>query len=274
MRIALIGSAFNRNDPKAIPAELASVLDSGTEARVYIPGVSAFPRNQLDMKIQEIGYIEAGLRAAKAGCDAIVLNTFGDYGIEALKSAVRVPVVGAGEVGISVAALLGRPFSIVTIWPRVTDFLYAKVLHASGFNSHFAKVAFVGTTDELDVVGKSKDDYIARMQQGDQALFDRIVSTCRSMIDTQGATSILLGCTCMSPVAAKVAAALDVPVVNPLITAAKHAEMLVRLGLTHSSAAFRPAGTSREAVFAAMAETSAFHVLAQACDSCVFTPAS
>ncbi|MEO8656400.1 MAG: aspartate/glutamate racemase family protein [Ramlibacter sp.] len=250
------------------------MLDTGTEPRIYLPGVSAFPRNRLDMKIQEIGYIEAGLRAARDGCDAIVLNTIGDYGIEALKSAVRVPVVGAGEAGISVVASLGRPFSIVTIWPAVTDFLYAQVLHASGLGASCAKVAFVGSTDELEAVGRSDDDYITRMQQGEQLVFERIVAACRAMVDTHGATAILLGCTCMSPVAAKVSAALDVPVVNPLITAAKHAEMLVRLGLRHSPVQYRAAQVARDAAFAAMAETAAFHVSAQACEACVFTPAS
>lgn len=274
MRLALIGSAFNRNNPTALPSELQAVLEPGTDARIYVPSVSAFPRNHLDLKIQEVGYIEAGLRAAKDGCDAIVLNTVGDYGLEALKSAVRIPVVGAGEAGIFQVAMLGRPFAIVTIWPKATAFLYRSSLMNSGLASQCAEVAHVGSADELSQVGNADDDYIARMQRGDTQMLDRIVASCRSVRDIHGATSILLGCTCMSPIAAQVSAALDVPVVNPLTTAAKQAELLVRLGLSHSAVKFEPATVSRDAAFGAMAETSAFHVSIEPCDACVFSPST
>lgn len=269
MRLALIGSAFNRTNPTALPPELLAVLQPDTEARIYVPNVSAFPRNHLDLKFQEVGFIEAGLRAAKDGCDAIMLNTVGDYGLEALKSAVRVPVVGAGEAGIFQAAMLGRPFAIVTIWPKATEFLYRRLLTDSGLASQCAQVSFVGSTDELDQIGKADDDYIAKMQRGDSQVFDRIVASCRSAMEDHGATSILLGCTCMSPIAAKVAAALDVPVINPMTNAAKQVELLVRLGLAHSVASFEPATVPRDAAFAAMAETSAFHVAIEPCDACL-----
>lgn len=271
MRLALIGSAFHRADPEAIPAELRAVLDPGTQARIYIPGVSAFPRNALDLKIQEVGYIEAGLRAAREGCDAIVLNTVGDYGLAALKSAVRIPVVGAGETGANYAAMLGRPFSIVTIWPAATAFLYRQLLQETALTTQCAKVLFVGSSSELDELGKVEEDYIARMQRGEATVLSRIIASCRAAVDTQGAASVLLGCTCMSPIAAQVAAALDVPVVNPLTLAARHAETLVRMGLVHSKVTYAPATQNRNAVFEAMAETSAFHVSAEACDACVFS---
>jgi allantoin racemase len=272
MQIALIGSAFNRGNPTALPAELRAVLDGGTAARIWVPNVSAFPRNALDLKIQEIGYIEAGLRAAKEGCDAIVLNTVGDYGLAALKSAVRVPVVGAGEAGMFHAAMLGRPFAIVTIWPADTAFLYEQQLRDARLHEQCAKVIFVGSPRELAEVGKVEDDYIARMQRGESAVLDRIVASCRAAVQDHGAASILLGCTCMSPVAAKVAQALEVPVVNPLTTAVKQAELLVRLGLSQSRVNHALADQPRDAAFAAMAETSAFHVAAEQCDACVFTP--
>lgn len=272
MHIALIGSAFRRDDPTALPAELAGVLDAGTEAAIYVPNVSAFPRNPLDIKIQEIGYIEAGLRAKKDGADAIVLNTVGDYGLAALKSAAQMPVVGAGEAGILMTAALGRPFAIVTIWPAATRFLYAQLLADSAAGAHCVRVLHVGSTEELDEIGKADEDYIARMQRGDDTVFDRVIAHCRAAIDQYGASAILLGCTCMSPIAARVAAALEMPVVNPLTAAAKYAEMLVRLKLHHSGKDFAPATVDRATVFEAMAETSAFHVAAEPCEACVFTP--
>lgn len=274
MRIALIGSAFNRSDPTAVPPELRAVLDAETEVRVYLPQVSAFPRNALDLKIQEIGYIDAGLQALRHGCDAVVLNTVGDYGLAALRSATRLPVVGAGEVGAHQAMMLGRPFAVVTIWPRATDFLYRQLLADTALERHCVQVRHVGTEAELGAVGQSDDDYIARMHRGDRGVFDRVVAECRAAVREAGAASLLLGCTCMSPIAAEVASLLEVPVVNPLTAAARYAESLVRLRLAHSPASFAPATAARDAAFEGMAEVAAFQVAVEPCDACVFTPSN
>src|SRR3546814_2227259 len=99
MRIALIGTAFRRDNPTAIPPELNAVLAKGTEIRVYPPRLSMFPNNPMDLAIQEMGYLDAGIAAAGDGCDGIVINSVGDYGLAALKSATRKVVVGAGEAG-------------------------------------------------------------------------------------------------------------------------------------------------------------------------------
>ncbi|MFT3966220.1 MAG: hypothetical protein QM690_10085, partial [Sphingobium sp.] len=44
----------------------------------------------------------------------------------------------------------------------------------------------------------------------------------------QGAQAIMLGCTCMSPMAAKVKAAVSIPVINPLAEAAKRAAQIAQ----------------------------------------------
>ncbi|MCW5749995.1 MAG: aspartate/glutamate racemase family protein [Alphaproteobacteria bacterium] len=267
MKIGIIGTAFRRNDPLAIPEELAKVLAPGSEAAVYAPALSAFPHNPFDLKLQEIGYIEAGLRAAADGCGAIVLNTVGDYGAAALKSAVRVPVAAAGEVGLHVAASLGRPVGIVTIWPESTRFLYRSVIRESGLEAAVASVLHVGSESELAGLG-AEDDYIARMQQADRDVVSRIIAACRKA-QRDGAASILLGCTCMSPIAAEVAAALDIPVVNPLTVVVKYAELMASLGIRQSSACYAAANPARRPALAAMAAAGAAIVGAADCEVCL-----
>lgn len=267
MKIGLVGTAFRRDNPTAIPAELKSVLAAGTEIRIYPPRLGMFPNNPLDLAIQEIGYLDAGIAAAQDGCDAVVLNSVGDYGVAALKSATRKAVVGAGECGLCVAASLGRPFSIVTIWPTTTAFLYRKLLVGSGMAAECLDVLHVGTDSEQSALG-SEDDYVARMQKGDTDLLGRIVKHCRTTID-RGAAAILLGCTCMSPIADKIQAALDVPVVNPLTTAVKQAELLVSLGLRQSSANFAAANPEHRGVISGMAAAGAELAGAADCDYCV-----
>src|SRR5690606_2729518 len=133
-----------------------------------------------------------------------IVNSVGDYGLAALKSATRKVAVGAGEAGMRMAAALGNPFAIVTIWPSSTGFLYQKVLRECGLTGSCRQVLHVGTEDEQAALGQDQD-YIARMQGGDSTLLGRIIGRCREAVD-DGAAAILLGCTCMSPIAAKVQA--------------------------------------------------------------------
>lgn len=267
MKIGLVGTAFRRDDPTAIPAELKSVLAAGTEICIYPPRLSMFPNNPLDLAIQEIGYLETGIAAAQDGCDGIVLNSVGDYGIAALKSATRRAVIGAGECGLRLAAGLGRPFAIVTIWPSSTAFLYRRLLVDAGMAADCSAVLHVGTDSEQAELGAA-NDYVARMQKGDGKMLDRILHDCRRAI-SGGAASILLGCTCMSPIAARIQAALEVPVINPLTAAVKQAEMQVALGLRQSSVNFAAADPQHREVITAMAAAGASLAGAADCDFCV-----
>lgn len=255
MKIGLIGSAFRRDDPLGIAMELQIVLERDVQARVYLPRVTRFPHNPLDLMIQEIGYLCAGIDAIEDGCDAIVLNTVGDYALAALRSATRRPVVGAGETGMIVAASLGRPFAIVTVWPRSTDFLYASVLRQAGLGESCCEVRYVGSETELSELG-TEHDYIAQMQRGERSILDRIVAECREAV-AGGARSVLFGCTCMSGVADAVSRAIDVPVVNPMTVAVTHAAMLARLGLAQSQESFRPASPDAVVPLRAMLEAAA-----------------
>jgi allantoin racemase len=267
MRIGLIGTAFRRDNPTAIPPELQDVLVAATEIRIYPPRLSMFPNNPLDLAIQEMGYLDAGITAAGDGCDAVVINSVGDYGLAALKSATRKVAVGAGEAGLRVAAGIGRPFAVVTIWPATTAFLYRKLLRETGLEDACSAVLHVGTDEEQAGLGEEQD-YIARMQGGDSDVLGRVIRACRDAV-ADGAAAILLGCTCMSPVAAKIQAAMDVPVINPLVTAVKYAEMQVTLGLRQSSANFAAAHPARRDVISAMVAAGAQLAGTESCDYCI-----
>jgi allantoin racemase len=54
----------------------------------------------------------------------------------------------------------------------------------------------------------------------------------------QGAEALVLGCGATTGLAARITQALDIPVLDPGLTAVKYAEMLVDLGLSHSKRAY------------------------------------
>ena len=57
-------------------------------------------------------------------------------------------------------------------------------------------------------------------------------------MNEDGAEVLVLGCTGMTGMAERLSHELNVPVIDPIPTAVKLAEMLVGLGLSHSKLAF------------------------------------
>ena len=71
--------------------------------------------------------VEAGLRAEDEGYDALIMDTVSDSGLYALRSRLSIPVIGPGLVSYAVGIILGKRFSIVTMWDKWAH-LYEKNL--------------------------------------------------------------------------------------------------------------------------------------------------
>lgn len=59
--------------------------------------------------------IDNGIEAEATGYDAVVMGHFQDPGLYELKSAVSIPVIGAGESTLHFAAQMGRKIALVTL---------------------------------------------------------------------------------------------------------------------------------------------------------------
>ena len=252
MRIAVLVSQGQRNKGYDVPAEM---IGAGFTADVVETGMPVFPHNQLDHTLMQVSTIEGGLRAVAAGYDAVFLNTIGDYGLAALRSAVPVPVVGAGQAGMQIAAGLGRRFAIVTIWPEALRYLYEQLVADYGFADRCAGIRFVAEDAELASLDDDSN-FVTEMRAGVDPMIGRIARAMAAAVEDDGADTILLGCTCMAPIAGRLAALTDVPVINPLNAGYKLTETMLTLGLTQSPAAFRPSA-DRQAQFQAMVAAAA-----------------
>jgi allantoin racemase len=170
---------------------------------------------------------EAGLRAEEEGYDAVVMDTVSDSGLWALRSRLSIPVVGPGLVGYAVAMMLGKRFSIVTMWDRWTH-LYEKNLALYDLKQKCASVRAVNIPPDVEALFTGKEE----------EMFARLTEEGRKAIEEDGADVILLGSTTMHQAGDYMAAHLPVPVVNPGPVAIKMAETLVQLGLAHSKVAY------------------------------------
>jgi allantoin racemase len=165
------------------------------------------------------------IQAEQEGVDAVVIDCVGDIGMEAGRESVQIPVIGAGQAGMLVAASLGHRFSILTTLERT--------LH---LNERQALV--YGIADKLASL-RAVDFPVLQLREGTDELVKRLLVEAKAAIEEDGAHVLLFGCTGMKHVADALAVALrergyDLPVVEPLTTAIRYAEMLVQLGLRPS----------------------------------------
>jgi allantoin racemase len=195
-------------------SHLVEHAPEGVELVIYPPRVPAFPHTPYDRLVVDLAHVDAAERAAADGVDAILIDSTCDWGIEAIRAAVDVPVVGAGEVGIREAAADGRGFSVVTVWPPALEFLYVERLNMVPGGGQCVGVRYASDDVELGRLGAS-DGVVARMDRRERSVLERIVDECRRSVVEDGAEAVLLGCTCMARTAPLIEERFDdVPVIE------------------------------------------------------------
>ena len=170
---------------------------------------------------------EAGLRAEDEGYDAVIMDTVSDSGMYALRSRLTIPVVGPGLVSYVIGILLGKRFSIVTMWDKWSH-LYEKNLALYDLKQKCASIRAVNIPPDVEALFTGKEE----------EMFAKLTSEAQKAIDEDGADVILLGSTTMHQAGDYMAEHLPVPVINPGPVAIKMAETFVQLGLSHSKVAF------------------------------------
>jgi allantoin racemase len=175
----------------------------------------------------EMYITEAGLRAEEEGYDAVVMDTVSDSGLYALRSRLTIPVIGPGLVSYAVAIMLGKRFSIVTMWDKWRH-LYEKNLDIYRLWEKCASIRAVNIPPDVEALFTGKED----------EMFRTLTEEAQKAIDEDGADVILLGSTTMHQAGDYMSEHLSAPVINPGPVAIKLTESLVALGLSHSKVAF------------------------------------
>jgi allantoin racemase len=189
----------------------------------YPPGLAG--TSQLTLAITDMLHVNAGLRASEEGCDALFVNAVPDYGVPLLRASLPIPVIGAGESSMLVARSLGRRFSIVTAWPESSHPMYDRLLSQTGMASYCASVVYTLTDEEAS--SEHVTEYYAAMATNEESLLDRLERSCLRAFDEDGADTVILGCTCMHPVAEELARRFDRPVLDPVMVGWRFAQLAV-----------------------------------------------
>jgi len=156
----------------------------------------------------------------KSRCDAIVINCFADPAVNAARELTDVPVVGPAEASMMIALMLGHKFGVISTFRNSGPWIELQVRNM-GIEQRLAGAIGV----DIPVLELGKD-----LKKTARYLID----AARNLIDSKGAEVIVLGCTGMAPVARIIKEKIEVPVIEPMATAFKVAELIVSLKLTHS----------------------------------------
>lgn len=217
MKIAVIGSG---SQSTTLPAHLQALAVAGIELVLVQPRLSLFAFTAYERLLVDLGYVDACQQAAAAGADAIVINSFADYGLEAARAAVNIPVYGAGESALRAAAALGA-FGIITVWPRSMSFLYRERLSSLGLTSDCLAVQHLHAEDELTRLA-DESGVMQRMARQERSIIETIQAHRDALIE-QGARSVVLGCTCMGPIGPALAADCALPIIEGSVAAVRDA---------------------------------------------------
>jgi allantoin racemase len=266
-KIGVLGTGHAPSGGHTPPPQITPSPDF--QAVLYEAKHGFFPGTHLGRELTRLETIEAGLRAAEDGCNALFINTIGDYAIEELRSAVNIPVVGAADAGLAIASQLGLTIGIVTIWPSSLEFIYRERLRTTGQEARVKSLRYVLEDAEMENLGSGEGDPVEQMRSGKAQILERIIASANGAISKDGCDVILLGCTCMAPAYDRIAEKLAVPVVDGLRAGYAMAETLVRLNLTSSRRAYPKA--SKDSIEAAknLVHGSMIDALEEDCEVCI-----
>jgi len=166
----------------------------------------------------------AGLLAvveANPQADAIVIACFDDTGLDAVRCISDKPVVGIGEAGYHLAAMLSNKFSVVTTLARSVPALEHNLMRY-GLASRCASVR----ASEVPVLELENPHSDARQ---------KISEEIHKAISEDHAEAIVLGCAGMADLAQSLSEEHGLPILDGVVSAVGLSETMVRLKLNTSS---------------------------------------
>ena len=227
--LVIVPFPVNDDELERRKAQLNSVK-IGPDIEFHFRPVRLGPANytsQHDFTLADFSILDAGIDAEKEGFDAVCIDTMSDSGMSALRSVLKIPVIGPGRHAMLTALMLGERFSILIMWDRWKP-LYAKTLGELGLKEKCASIRSIGVQPDNRKLLLGKEDDV----------FPKLLAAAERCIAEDGADVIILGSTTMHEAHEYLAARLPVPVINPGPLTYRLADTALKLNLTHSKTTY------------------------------------
>jgi len=164
--------------------------------------------------------------AEKEGYNAVVVDCFGDPGLDAAREIANIPIIGPNHSACHLAAQVGGRFSVITILPQAKP-LIRDLIKKYGLIENLASIRTIDIP-VLDLEDKPKQTV------------EKTIEIAREAITEDEANAIVFGCTGMAWLLEEVQKQLkeehnlDVPIIEPFRVAIYNAIMWVLYGTSHS----------------------------------------
>lgn len=167
------------------------------------------------------------MKATEEGVDAIVIDCFGDPGLEPGREITTVPVVGVRRAALHLALTLGTRFLVISVAGLPTERWMEHAIRADGLGPWCAGIIAL-TLPVLELARRPAD------------ALKEIKAICKHAIENKGADVVVFGCTGLSAEidSKAVSKEFGVPILDPLEVGIKTAALLVECGLSHSKVAY------------------------------------
>lgn len=238
MKIMMVMGEYPEPEADRRRQAVLACASPGTDIGFDVIKATFFRRSNSQVNSLAAGPLVAAIaqRAETAGYDAVVPFGTLDAGVELARNLVRIPVVGAGQSVLHLGAQISSRLGLVAYENKSVPFM-RKQIHAWRVGDCVVGVRAIGVP--LPESTKSRD-----------LMRERFIQIARDLIDNYDAEVIVPMGVTMVPVqypAREFEKALGVPVMDALKTSIQTAEIMVRMGLTHSVLSYphAPTGSAR-----------------------------
>lgn len=152
--------------------------------------------------------------------DAVVLAGFGNVGIFALKEALSIPVLSISESSMTLSAMLGHKFTVLTAM-RQNIPLQEDLVRLYRLENKCASIRAIDINVEKCVTEKEKT-------------LNQLKEEILKIVEQDGAEVVVLGCAGLCGYDEELQEMVGLPVIDPVMVTVKMAEMMVETGLCHS----------------------------------------
>lgn len=168
------------------------------------------------------GAVERIIKAQDEGYDGVVLSCQAEPGLYDARAVVDIPVVGTLESSIYLACTIGRKFSILA-----TDMVMVNISEA--LVNQYGLLSRLASIRPIHITANKLYPHITPPEE----LKKRTIEVGRKCVEEDYAEVLIPGCTILGAILGKECGSMVddvvVPVLDPMVAALKHLEMMVDL---------------------------------------------
>jgi allantoin racemase len=225
MKIMVVMGEYPTEEAERRRQAVLKCASAGTDIEFAVIKATFFRRSNSQVNSLSAASLvaEVAQKAEADGCDAVVPFGTLDAGVELARNLVRIPVVGAGQSVMHLAVQLSNRLGVIAYEEKSIPFM-RKQMHAWRVADSVVAIRSV----EIPLAESTKNRDVMR---------ERFIKIARDLIDHHDAEIIVPMGVTMVPVQyspQEFEKELGVPVMDALKTSIQTAEMMVRMGLSHS----------------------------------------